>query len=575
MIIECPACVTRYDIKADLPPEGRSVRCAKCGTVWRAMPDSPEEPEAEDLAWAISQAREAIEGQQTEERDEGPYAGGLEHGRENEWTSPEASAGVDLQESWPQEDIAHVEGNGIAEETPPEQHREAVKAEGGGKVSWFSSFRRKKRHKEEAEEGAAAGHEQMSAETIPFPRASPAVQSQGAADEEYRTLEEARQAVRGVFLSLGNGRPSQHAARAVMAPVSASAAEEEPEEGERPGAETQPDHSLWNGGSPSKEAGFGGFWANAAGEAKAWDSAAIGQADSDAWQALDGKREPSPVEMSEPDGAEAEQKREGPQSGQEADAALRDAMRAHFPAPDKEPAPSPFPNEDLADRLETHFRSSAAPALDETQPSERAAGLWATSPSPADEDMNEAPPVVEETPESSDDGAAFDHRLYREIEETQERSGEGQRRGGGLALAAAWGLFICVAGGLVAGFFVFRDIVADAAPGLAPLYRILGAPVTVQPLIFEGVQTNWKVVENKPVLVVSGSVYNRAQRKVRVPEFYINIKDQDPALDREYSANLKVAGSRIRANERADFDIELVSPSPSITSVELELRNVR
>ncbi len=38
MIIECPACATRYDIKAQLPPDGRTVRCAKCSAVWRAMP---------------------------------------------------------------------------------------------------------------------------------------------------------------------------------------------------------------------------------------------------------------------------------------------------------------------------------------------------------------------------------------------------------------------------------------------------------------------------------------------------------------------------------------------------------
>ena len=36
MIIECPACSTRYDIKVELPPEGRTVRCAKCEHVWRA-----------------------------------------------------------------------------------------------------------------------------------------------------------------------------------------------------------------------------------------------------------------------------------------------------------------------------------------------------------------------------------------------------------------------------------------------------------------------------------------------------------------------------------------------------------
>jgi len=70
-------------------------------------------------------------------------------------------------------------------------------------------------------------------------------------------------------------------------------------------------------------------------------------------------------------------------------------------------------------------------------------------------------------------------------------------------------------------------------------------------------------------------VFNRAHRSVRVPQFFITVKDQDPALDRDYSANLRITGTKIRSNERADFDIELVSPNPTVTAVELELRNVR
>ena len=59
MIIECPACTTRYDIKADLPPEGRTVRCAKCGTVWRAMPESDaEEAGANEILLGLSFQRE-------------------------------------------------------------------------------------------------------------------------------------------------------------------------------------------------------------------------------------------------------------------------------------------------------------------------------------------------------------------------------------------------------------------------------------------------------------------------------------------------------------------------------------
>ncbi|MEJ2516659.1 MAG: zinc-ribbon domain-containing protein, partial [Methyloceanibacter sp.] len=41
-LIICPACGTRYQIKAAFPPEGRKVRCAKCSHVWQAQPAEAE-----------------------------------------------------------------------------------------------------------------------------------------------------------------------------------------------------------------------------------------------------------------------------------------------------------------------------------------------------------------------------------------------------------------------------------------------------------------------------------------------------------------------------------------------------
>jgi predicted Zn finger-like uncharacterized protein len=37
-LIICPACETRYETAAVFPPEGRKVRCSKCGNVWQAKP---------------------------------------------------------------------------------------------------------------------------------------------------------------------------------------------------------------------------------------------------------------------------------------------------------------------------------------------------------------------------------------------------------------------------------------------------------------------------------------------------------------------------------------------------------
>lgn len=56
MILTCPACETRYQAdEAKFPPDGRMVRCAKCGHVWH-QPGPAAAPEP-DVA-AIAPARE-------------------------------------------------------------------------------------------------------------------------------------------------------------------------------------------------------------------------------------------------------------------------------------------------------------------------------------------------------------------------------------------------------------------------------------------------------------------------------------------------------------------------------------
>src|SRR5262245_28587391 len=43
-LISCPNCGTCYEVKAAFPPEGRKVRCYKCGQVWQAQPGARPEP---------------------------------------------------------------------------------------------------------------------------------------------------------------------------------------------------------------------------------------------------------------------------------------------------------------------------------------------------------------------------------------------------------------------------------------------------------------------------------------------------------------------------------------------------
>ena len=60
MKIVCPTCTTSYDVRpAALGESGRSVRCARCRTVWFATPS--EEPQlAEEPQVAEEPALEAV-----------------------------------------------------------------------------------------------------------------------------------------------------------------------------------------------------------------------------------------------------------------------------------------------------------------------------------------------------------------------------------------------------------------------------------------------------------------------------------------------------------------------------------
>jgi predicted Zn finger-like uncharacterized protein len=48
-LIICPVCETRYETAAVFPPEGRKVRCSKCGNVWQAKAVTQPEPAATGL----------------------------------------------------------------------------------------------------------------------------------------------------------------------------------------------------------------------------------------------------------------------------------------------------------------------------------------------------------------------------------------------------------------------------------------------------------------------------------------------------------------------------------------------
>ncbi len=456
----------------------------------------------------------------------------------------------------------------LEEEAPAAEERHA------GKVRWFGSFLRKNSPKPglRAEPGFETS-QAPSAETIPFPRPAPELERPAPAEDDYRILDDARAAVRNVFASLGEQRPNIGTS-VIQAPVTAQADAERDEAGELQSAGlghsagiTWDTNAVYAGPEESEAAqGSASGWGNdaEAGDGFAHSSGRNGFESGEAWPQAASAAEERPEAISQQSWLKGWQP-DVPDDPDDMDAQLRNAMRAHFPAQaSAAQVPQPQYEGEPADGGE----GPVAEAL---------TSFWKRPAAPVSEPPEEPAAAQEEESGFGEAEGSFDERLYREIEQTQVHAKQSRRPEGkgGLALTAAWGLFLCVAGGLTAGLFAFRDVAADALPGLVPFYRALGMPVTVQPLIFEGVQYDWTVVDNKPVLHIKGAVYNRAHRNVLVPEFAISIKDDDPALDREIPAGLPADGPKIGPEERTDFEIELLSPSPSITAVELELRNVR
>ncbi len=490
------------------------------------------------------------------------------------------AAQMQADEGFPPAQDPDFASSGLASAMENIAEQEAAAPEASsGKVGWFGSFMRKSQKQAPAAQ-AEFSHpepepmpayiprtepepepEPAAADLLQFPRPSPGFAAP-AADHNVRSLDDARAAVRNVFASLGEHRSYQPAS-SIQAPVTAYAdAEPDGFPFRRPQETAGAGMSGWDS-EPGEEQDFGhgqgtdgsatdGGWPPAGAGGEGADTAAP-QGWLQGWLPPEETQAPSPGDP---------------------DAQLRAALQAHFPshtAPaGSEPAPAhqqQFLQDDLAaedgeaplpEALSAFWQRPLPPPRDEPQ----AGGM-----APREDDGE--PPVSE---------IVFDERLFRELEESRELAQQQPRSSeprGALALAAAWGLFLCVAGGLTAGLFGFREIAADALPGLAPFYRAVGMPVTVQPVIFEGVHYEWSVADFKPVLHIKGAVYNRAHRGVNVPDLLVSIKDDDPALDKEVPATLPVDGGRIEPGDRAEFEIELLSPSATIATVELQLRNVR
>jgi predicted Zn finger-like uncharacterized protein len=143
------------------------------------------------------------------------------------------------------------------------------------------------------------------------------------------------------------------------------------------------------------------------------------------------------------------------------------------------------------------------------------------------------------------------------------------RQRGGLALAAAWGIYLTVTGGLIAAVLLMRDPIVQAMPGAATVYSRIGMGQAGPSLGFEGVNYSWGQREGQPSLEVKGSVVNLTNSRITLPLLQITVRNSE---DMEIGRGDRALGKKqLEPHEKLPFWLGLRSAPQSVAEIELQL----
>ncbi len=138
---------------------------------------------------------------------------------------------------------------------------------------------------------------------------------------------------------------------------------------------------------------------------------------------------------------------------------------------------------------------------------------------------------------------------------------------GGLAVAAAWAVFLFMLGGAVMGVLSFRGSIMAALPGTAGLYQTLGYDISSNKVDFTGVDYRWSEIDGRPAIELSGEVVNMTDERVPVPRVVVNVRNSSGT---PVTATASVPVDQLEPGASAPFALELVAPPEDVTQIELE-----
>ena len=119
----------------------------------------------------------------------------------------------------------------------------------------------------------------------------------------------------------------------------------------------------------------------------------------------------------------------------------------------------------------------------------------------------------------------------------------------------------------------WRQDVVRALPQTASLYALLGMPVNLRGLIFDGVVSATEQHDGVPILVVEGNVVNTARKVVEIPRLKFIVRNA--ARQEIYSWIAVASRPSVAPGEALGFRTRLASPPPDARDVIVRFVNRR
>jgi predicted Zn finger-like uncharacterized protein len=564
-IIECPACSTRYKMNKAIPEGGRSVKCARCGHQWRIAPEEPEE---------LSEPLDDEVDQQVAEPRHDPRAAMAGTGGQAE-SAP--AAPQTIGEAWdvkPAQIAAALQPEARPETASPEPQTigEAWDVRRGNLAAAIASMGMPDPSAEEVEEALRA----EALANQPWQNTEPAFRGYdtGTADDETATADEPQDEAREDDEQAFNPPPAPSvwpASSSWMTNAAASddrprdmdpessvrqvlkAAMEDPEE--RDDAAFDANGGISSVSRPvfTEPTSFEDTLAGVAAE-QPDDTGEPWPEDSDS----------APFRVKLPAEDEIAADPNPPR--------VRDQVAAAAFLGSGEESDKAGHSDDFENDIVGIFRQQMQEKRSFGQPAPRKSGsggftdydteFSGTSSEKADDRYMADSPL-------DADAATLQAVLEGSL---RERHAEEGSSGGGLALAAAWAVFLSVLSGVTLAFVSFRDDMVVALPGTAALYRSIGFDVQDRQVDFGPVTYRWTVAEGKPMIEVTGQIINLTDHEIAVPRVLVNVHDRENSD--AVKATATVRSEPLAARETAEFTLEFLSPPKSISQIELAFADV-